>query len=92
MLGKKGLDALQEGDRDRAAHAAAVERQNPLRTGSEQMAIAGVCGLEEIFDACRIGHIAHTDNPKIIAGLRRLHSVPSRKMARMGGHGQVRRH
>jgi hypothetical protein len=55
------------------------------------MAIASVRGLEEIFDACRIGHIGHTDNPKIIAGLRRLNSVPSLKMAWMGSRGQVLR-
>ena len=64
MLGEDRLDALQERDRDRAAHAAAVERQDPLRTRPEQVAVAGILGLEEIFDDVRrIGQIGHTDNP-----------------------------
>ena len=34
-LRQQGFDALQEGDRDGAAHAAAVERKNSLRTRTE---------------------------------------------------------
>ena len=63
VLGEDRLDALQERDRDRAAHAAAVERQDPLRTRSEQVAVAAILGLEEIFNARRIGQFGHTDNP-----------------------------
>src|SRR5262249_18592713 len=38
-LRKDLLDALEERDRDRSAHAAAVERQNALGAGAEQMIV-----------------------------------------------------
>ena len=41
VLGEDLLHALQERDRDRAAHAAAVERQHPLRPGAEELVVAG---------------------------------------------------
>ena len=40
VLGQHRLDAFQERDRDGAAHAAAVERQDPLGAGTEQVAVA----------------------------------------------------
>src|SRR5204863_8443747 len=38
-LAQDRLDPLEEGHRDGAAYAAAVERQQPLWTGTEKMAI-----------------------------------------------------
>jgi hypothetical protein len=42
LLGDDLLDALQKGDRDRAAHAATVERKHALRTRAEEVPVARV--------------------------------------------------
>jgi hypothetical protein len=44
VLGQHLLDLLEEGDRDRAAYAAAVECKDAFRAGAEQMAVARAGG------------------------------------------------
>ena len=53
---KNGLDALQKRDRDRAAHAAAVEGENSFRTRTEQVPVAG---------AVERGRFCHRDVPQL---------------------------
>src|SRR5262249_11080308 len=43
MFRKDGLDAFEERERERAAHTAAVKRQNSFRSGTEQMPIPSAC-------------------------------------------------
>ena len=87
MLFEDRLDALQEGDRDRAAHATAVERDDPFVAGPKQVAVAGIRGLEQIFDdASSYRKDRSRRQPQLIAGFGRRHSVPGVKW-----HGEAAR-
>ena len=57
MLRQQGFDAFEKSDRDRPAHAAAVEREHPLRPGTEQLVVAraGVA----VGRARVLGRLAH---------------------------------
>jgi hypothetical protein len=66
-----GLDALQESNRDRAAHAAAVKRENPLTTGAEQVPIARQGKIRGV-----LGH-ARNPEPQSIT----IYYVPKRSLS-----------
>ena len=92
VLGEDRLDALQERDRDGAAHAAAVERQDPLRARPEQVAVAGIRGLEEIFDdARRIGRSVTPTTPVRSPVLAGGTPSPAAKWHGRAGQGQGRK-
>ncbi len=82
MLGEDLLDPLQERDRDGAAHAAAVEREDALRARPEQMPVA-------IARESR-GAVVHRWIVQLAAGGRRRDAVPGgtmpRPMARSTAH------
>src|SRR5262249_46731263 len=78
LLRENGLDLLEEGDRDRATHAATVQRDQALVAGAEQVtvAFAGKFGCSRLA-GIRLGHGSNPQNSR----------APGRRHPRQTWHG-----
>src|SRR5437660_1230011 len=65
VFGENCFDALQERQRDYRTHAAAAERQHPLRPGAEQLIIASTCELVHPCDLLDFSTCRYRSGPDL---------------------------